>query len=162
MYGPIVLLITFIGMPLALILWNRQRVKGRLFAIIARKDKSILPKLCELRNDFMIFESRAYEVYPDFIRLCRYPMGWPAFLQELVPTGLYDEEDSMPLDWIHIDKRLGRSMELRSALDENWIRKLVEESSKEGQTFGINWRKILPFLLLGLGLAGLVAIFVLR
>jgi len=162
MYGPIVLLVTFIGFPLGLIIWNRQRVKGKLLAFIARKDKSVIPKLCELRNDFMIFERRAYEVYPDFVRICRYPMGWPAFLQELVPTVLYDEEDSMPLDWISIDKRIGRSMELRSALDENWMRKLVEETAREGSTFGINWRRILPFLLLGVGVIGLVVLFILR
>ena len=160
--GPIVMLGSFMVGLVFIILWNRQRVKGKLLAFIVRKDKSVLPKLCELRDDFMVFKNRAYEVYPDFVRICRFPMGWPAFLQELVPTSLYDEEDSVPLDWITIDKRLGRAMELRAALDENWIRKLVEETSKEGGGLSINWRKVLPFLILGIGIIGLIAIFLLR
>ena len=162
MTGPIALIVVLVVFPLLLIVWNRQRVRGRMLAFIVRRDKSVLAKLCELRNDFMVFQNRAWEVYPDFVRICRYPMGWPAFLQELVPSLLLDEEDSVPLDWIHIDKRLGRAMELRSALDENWIRKLVEETAKEGSAFGINWRRVLPFVLLGLGIVGFVVIFVLK
>ena len=162
MSGPVMLIVVLVVFPLFLIMWNRQRVKGRILAFIVRKDRSVLPKLCELRNDFMVFQNRAYEVYPDFVRICRFPMGWPAFLQELVPVLLLDEEDSVPLDWINIDKRLGRAMELRSALDENWLRKLVEETAKEGGAFGINWRKVLPFALLGAGIIGFIIIFVLR
>jgi len=138
-------------------------VKGKVLGIIVRKDKSVLPKLCELVSDFLIYRDRAYEVYPDFVRVSRFPMGWPAFLQELVPALLIDEEDRVPLDWVHLGKRQGSAMELKSALDENWVRKLVEETAREGAAFGgINWRKLLPYILLGLGIVGLVAIFILR
>lgn len=160
--GPVITLGSVVLGLFFLIMWNRQRVKGKLLAFIVRKDRSVLPKLCELRDDFLIFKSRAYEVYPDFVRICRFPMGWPAFLQELVPGLLYDEEDSCPLDWIHLDDRKGRAMELRAALDENWIRKLVEETAREGGIFGINWRRVLPFLILGIGVVGLIVLFVLK
>ena len=160
--GPMVMVGTFIFGLLGIIMWNRQRVKGKLLAFIVRKDRSVQTKLCELRDDFMIFRNRAYDVYPDFVRICRFPMGWPAFLQELVPACLYDEEDAIPLDWINLDNRLERAMELRSALDENWIRKLVEETSREGQAFNINWRKILPILLLGIGVIGIIIIFIMK
>jgi hypothetical protein len=138
-------------------MWNRQRVKGRLLCIITRKDKSVDVRLCELRNDFVISGDRAYDVYPDFVRVGKFPMGWPAFLQELVPVALYDEEDAIPLDWVSLDNRLERSMELRAALDENWLRKLVQEAAAEGG-MRFNWRKVLPILLIGIGLIGLVFI----
>jgi len=163
MAGPVAMIIMLFIFPFILILYNRHKVKGKILGIIVKKDKSVLPKLCELKKDFLIFQDRAYEVYPDFVRVSRYPMGWPAALQELVPALLLDEEDRVPLDWIHLGKRQGSAMELRSALDENWVRKLVEETAREGAMLGgINWRKVFPFILLGLGIVGLVAIFILR
>ena len=160
--GVFVLIVT-IMVPLLVIAWNRARVKGKILCIVIRKDKSTVMKLCELAHDFVIFEDRAYDVYPDFVRLTRFPMGWPAMFQELVPTALYDEEDAIPLDWINISQRLESSMNLRSALEENWIRKLVHEAATEGAGgFKINWRKVLPIALIVIGVIGLVIMFILR
>jgi len=157
MGAAIVLLFTIVFVPLALILWNRQRVKGKVLCLFVRKDKSVVMKLCELQSDFVIFQDRAYELYPDFVRVARFPMGWPAFLQELVPCVLYDEEDAVPLDWINIDERHNRAMELKAALDENWLRKLVHEAAAPAP-FALNWRRILPFALISLGILGLIFI----
>ncbi len=159
--GVVVLIITFL-IPFMLLLWNKQRVKGKILCYFVRKDKSVLGKLCELRSDFVIFEERAYEVYPDFVRVAKFPMGWPSVFQELIPAALYDEEDAIPLDWVNLDNRLERSMNLRSALDENWIRKLVHEAATEGGGFRINWRKIIPIVLIILGAIGLVALMVMK
>lgn len=160
--GVFALIIT-IAAPLLLMLWNRQRVKGKILCVMVRKDKSTVMRLCELRNDFVIFEERAYDVYPDFVRLTRFPMGWPAMLQELVPSSLYDEEDAIPLDWINLNSRKESSMNLRSALEENWVRKLVHEAATEGSSgLKLNWRKIIPIALIILGAIGLVIMFVLR
>jgi len=159
--GVFVLVITIVFL-LLLIAWNRQRVKGRMLCYFVKKDKSLVSKLCELQNDFVIFEDRAYDVYPDFVRITRFPMGWPAFLQELVPSVLYDEEDAIPLDWIDLDNRLERSMNLRSALEENWVRKLVHEAATEGQGTRLNWRKILPIALMAIGVIGLVVLLMMR
>ena len=155
-------LIITIAVPLLLLLWNRQRVKGKILCVVVRSDRSTVMKLCELVSDFVIFEDRAYDVYPDFVRLTRFPMGWPAMFQELVPSALYNEEDAVPLDWIDLDNRLESSMNLRSALEENWVRKLVHEAATEGAGFKINWRKILPIALIALGAIGLIIMFVLR
>lgn len=156
-------LIIAIMAPLLLIAWNRSRVKGKILCVIVRKDRSTVMKLCELKNDFVIFEERAYDVYPDFVRLTRFPMGWPAMFQELVPSALYDEEDAVPLNWIDLDNRLERAMNLRSALEENWIRKLVHEAATEGTGgFKLNWRKILPIALIVIGAIGLVIMFVIK
>jgi len=90
-------------------------------------------------------------------------MGWPAALQELVPTVLYDEEDAYPLDWIDIDNRQVSSMELKSKLDQNIVRQMMEQAERgEKGAGGIKWKKVLPFILLGLGIVGLVAIFIFR
>jgi len=146
----IVALFMFAG----LVFYNKMRVKGKMLAFIARKDKSLLGRLCELRGSFVIWEDRAYDVYPDFVRLVGYPMGWPAMLQELVPASLYDEDDALPKDWITLEAPKEGSLSLRAALDENWIKKLVAETSA-AKGFTFNWRKVLPVVLLvggGLGL----------
>jgi hypothetical protein len=159
MSGPLIMVFTFVFGLAFLMFWNKSRVKGKLLMLITRKDKSLLIKLCELKMDFVIFGDRAYDVYPDFVRLVKFPMGWPPWLQELVPCSLYDEEDAVPLDWVTIDKRLERAMELRAALDENWMRKLVHESAAEGGA-GINWRRVIPIALMVLGVIGLISLLV--
>lgn len=131
-----------------------------MLCFFLKKDKSVQTVLCALFNDFVIYQERAYDVYPDFIRLSRFPMGWPPFLQELVPAGLYLEEDGVPLDWVTLDQRKVRAMELKSALDENFFRKMVHETAQDAASGGINWRKILPIALLVIGVLGLIALFV--
>ena len=162
MNAGVLALIVTVMLPFMVILWNRQRVKGKILCYIVRKDKSIVGKLCELRSDFVIFEDRAYEIYPDLVRVAKFPMGWPAMFQELVPCALYDEEDAIPLDWIRLDNRLERSMNLRSALDENWIKKLVHEAATEGAGFRINWRKVIPITLIILAGIGLIALLAMK
>jgi len=159
--GVLVLVIT-VMVPLMLIAWNRSRVKGKLLCYFVRKDRSLVSKLCEVVGDIVIYGDRAYDVYPDFVRITRFPMGWPALVQELVPSVLYDEEDAIPLDWINLDNRLERSMNLRSALEENWVRKLVHEAATEGTGFKINWRKVIPIVLVVIGVIGLVSLLIMR
>lgn len=130
--------------------------------LILRKDKSVKPSLGELVDDFVFWGNRAYDVYPDFVRIALYPMGWPALFQEPIPSSLYLEEDAVPLDWVTLDTRYVRSMELRAALDENFLRKLVHESVQEGQKLPFNVRKWLPMAILGIGAAGLIVMIVLR
>jgi hypothetical protein len=153
--GPMVMVVTFIVGMMFLVLWNKMRTRGKMWCLFVRKDKSLVPSLCRLASDFVIYKDRAYDVYPDYVRVARYPSGWPWFMQELVPASLYDEEDAVPLDWINIDKRLERSMQLRAALEENWVKKLVQESATEGKS-GINWKKLFPILLIAAGVIGLL------
>ena len=160
MAGPLLVLFVILFVPFALVAYNRQRVRGKMLCFFVREDKSVLAKLCTLRDDWVIFENRAFDVYPDFVRLTRFPMGWPPVLQELVPTTLYDEEDAIPLDWVKLGNRLERSMELRAALDENWLRKLVEETAREGGAPRFNIRKYLPHMLVVVGVIGLIYVLV--
>ena len=163
MSGPVLLLVVMVLVPFFVIVWNKMRVKGKILCFFLRKDKSLLPKLCKLESDFVVFVDRAYDIYPDFVRVTRFPAGWPTPLQEVVPTMLYDEEDAIPLDWINLDNRLERAMELKAALDENFFKRLVTETTKElsGGALG-SWKKYLPFILVGVGVVGLVVLLVLR
>jgi len=143
-------------------MWNRQRVKGKMLCYFMRKDKSVVGQLCELKSSFVIWKDRAYDVYPDWIRVAKYPMGWPAALQELVPASLYDEEDALPRDWITLEPPKEGSLSLRAALDENWLKKLVHEAASEGSGFSINWRKMIPIGLMVIGVVGLVVMLAMR
>jgi len=161
--GPIILLLVIVVLPVGIILWTRQRVKGKVLGAIVRKDKSVLFKLLELRDDFVIWENRAYELFPALVRIALFPIGFPRFLQEIVPTVLLDEEDRLPLDWVNIDNREGSAMELKAALEENWVRKLVQEAAAEsGSGFQFNLKKMLPIGIILLGVIGLGVMLFLR
>ena len=142
--------------------WNKVRCKGKILGYFARKDKSLDGRLCMLKSSFVIYGDRAFDLYPDFVRVARFPMGWPAILQELVPCGLWDEEDAVQKDWVTLDTPKEGSLSLRAALDENWIKKLVAEAAAEGGGLHFNWRKIFPILLLVVGVGGLVMILIMR
>ena len=161
MDGPILMLAMVMVVPLFLVFWNKRRIKGKVLGFFARKDKSIVWDLCELRDAFVIWGNRAYDLYPGRIRVAKFPAGWPSFLQEIVPAILYDEDDAIPMDWVALKSPgdMNNSMELRSALDQNWIRKWVEETAKTGETsLGFNWRKVFPIILMVVGGIGLIVI----
>lgn len=157
MNGPIILALVLIMFPAFLMFWNKARVKGKMLCFMLREDNTVKIALCHLQDAFVIYNNLAYDIYPKVIRLTAFPQGWPKFLQENVPAALYDEKDGCPLDWITMGKREIRSMEIRQALDENWLRKLVKEAANDGQGgIKFNFKKILPFLLIGVGLIGIV------
>lgn len=165
MSGLLTSVITFVFGLLVIIVWNKMRTRGKIWCFFARKDKSLLPRLRKLEYDFIEFNNRAYDVYPDLVRVARFPPGWPFLFQELVPTLLYDEEDAIPRDW-RDPKRVVqvRAMELKAALEENWVRKLVHEAAvaEAGGVSRFNWRRALPFVLLIAGILALVALFIFR
>lgn len=159
--GVIAIFLTVL-LPSAVIFWNKMRCRGRILGYFAKKDKSLDGRLCMLKSSFVIYHDRAYDIYPDFVRVARFPMGWPSIFQELVPCGLWDEEDAIQKDWITLESPKEGSLSLRAALDENWIKKLVAEAAAEGGGLKINWRKLLPILLIIIGVGGLVSILLMR
>jgi len=161
MSGLLLMVVIILFVPMGAVLFNKTRCKGKLLCTILKDDKSTDTKLCRLDGGFVIYGDRAYDVYPDWVRVTRYPSGWPPMLQELVPHALYDEKDAIPLRWIQLSNRTVRSMELKSSLDENFFKKLVSESVKEGK-IGFNWRKALPFVLVIAGVLGLVYMLMMR
>ena len=158
MINPLGFLITLVIVILFLWTWNKVRTRGRMLCYFLRDDKSVNGELCRLQDDFVIHGNYAYDVYPDFVRVVKFPMGWPWLFQEMVPSSLYDEKDAIPLDWVNLGNRLESAMNLRSALDENWVRKLVHEAAVEGGGGGLklNFRKIFPIILMVIGVVGLI------
>lgn len=161
MVGQIALFITCL-IPLTIVFWNKVRVRGKILGCFARKDKSVDFKLCMLKSSFVIYGERAFDVYPDYVRVTRFPNGWPGILQELVPCGLWDEEDAVQKDWVTLDPPKEGSLSLRSALEENWMKKLVEEAGRQEGVGAINWRKIIPIVLMVVGVGGLILVLVMR
>jgi len=152
----IVLVVIILLMPMVLILWNKKKTKGKLLCTMVKDDKSTDTRLCPLDGGFVIYKDRAYDVYPDVIRVTKYPSGWPSFLQELVPHALYDESNALPLDWINLSTDIKfRSMEVKAALDENFFKKIVQETVAQGKGLSLNMRKILP---LGLGAIAILVV----
>lgn len=162
--GPMVMLLMFVILPAFLIFWNKRRIKGKMLCLFLQGDIYMKPMLCEYRDEFVFYQSKAYDIYPQRVRLTRFPAGWPSILQEIVPTALYDVANGIPLNWNDLpdqrDARL-RAMNIKSALAENAIRKLVQEAATEGGPIGgfrFNWRKVLPIMLIVGAVIGLIFI----
>lgn len=160
----VVMLMVIVMFPGLLMMWNKQRTRGKVLGFFCNKDKSLASQLCELRDAFVIYGHSAYDIYPDLVRVYRFPQGWPTFFQETVPAILYDEDDAIPKDWITMEKPKDSAMKLRAALDPNWVRMFVQEASKVDSAggFHFNLRKALPVILIGIGIIGLVVMLVLR
>ena len=148
-------------MPGLVILWNKSRTKLRVACYILRGDLWLQPQLCELMYDYILFNGKGYELHPKLARLVGFPSGWPKFLQETIPAFLLNEDDGIPLDWINPPKRKISSTETGTNLDPNIYRLLVQEAGKtaEGATGKFNLKKALPFLLVAVGILGLLAMF---
>ena len=161
--GPLVMLLVLVFGAVFLLFWNKKRVKGKILCYFLQGDIYVKPVLCEYKQDFVFYDEKAYDLYPDRVRLTRFPAGFPSFLQEIVPTALYDVTNGIPLDWndppTQFDAKL-RSMNIKSALMENMLRKMVEEASRETGVTGsrINWKKILPMILVIGGIIGFIFI----
>ena len=161
MVGPIILIATFILFPFLIILWNKSRTKGKVVTVITRGDLWALVALCEMKDDYIMYNGKGYEVHPKLARLMAFPGGWPKFLQETLPSFLLREDDGVPLDWVRLGKREISATETGVNLDPNIYRILVKEGAKEGSTqsgSGFNWKRALPFLLIAIGIIGFLAL----
>lgn len=162
MLGPIILIATIILFPFILIMWNKARCKGKVVGVIARGDIWVQTVLCELMDDYIVFNGRGYEMHPKLARLTAFPGGWPKALQETLPTFLLREDDAIPLDWINLGERRVSSTEIGTSLDPNIYRILVKEGARvadgDSKGFSFNWKKALPFILIAVGILGFVAL----
>jgi hypothetical protein len=163
MLGPIILIVTIVLFPFCLIMWNKARSKGKVVGIIARGDLWVQMALCEMVDDYIIFNGRGYEVYPKLARLMAFPSGWPKALQETLPSFLLREDDAIPLDWINLGNRMASSTETGTNLDANIYRIMIKEGSKiaeagSGGGFSFNLKKSLPFILIAIGILGFLAL----
>ena len=164
MLGPIAMLLILVIGATALIFWNKKRIKGKILCSFLSGDIYLKTALCEYRESFVFYDGKAYDLYPNRLRITRFPAGFPDILRETLPTALYDVANGIPLDWknppTQLDAKL-RSMNIKSALMENKIRQMVDEATREGgsATGGkINWKKIMPIMLVVGGAIGFIYI----
>lgn len=162
--GPIIMVLVLTFGMVFLLFWNKKRAKGKVYGFFLSGEVMLKPSLCPCEESFVFYRGRAYDFYPSRVRFVGFPSGFPSILQESVPALLYDIENAIPLDWknppVQNDARL-RSMNVKSALMENMLRKMVEEASREPGTIGgsrINWKKILPIMLVVGGIIGFIFI----
>lgn len=162
--GPLVMFLVLVIGLAVIMFWNKMRVRGKIACFFLRGDTYMKGSLCEYHQDFVMYEERAYDLYPQRCRFTRFPSGWPSLLQEIVPCALYDYDNAIPLDWtnppVQLDAKL-RAMNVKSALMENMLRKMVEEASREAGAVGgfrFNWRKALPIILIVGGIIGFILI----
>lgn len=158
MSGAIAVLVIILIVPTALVMLNKKKIAGKMLCVMVKEDKSVDLKMCRLFRNFVFYGDRAYEVYPNRVRVARYPSGWPSLLQELVPVSIYDERDAIPLDWIWLTERYESAMKLRASIDENIYRTVAQVQAAETGRVPFNWRRVLPFILLAVGIVGLVAL----
>lgn len=159
-----IMVFTILLMPGFLILWNKSRTKMKVAAFILRGDIWVETRLCEIMYDYILFRGKGYEVHPTLARLVGFPSGWPKFLQETIPAFLINESDGLPLDWKNLGQRKLSSTEIGTNLDPNIYRLLVQEAGKtaEGATGRFNLKKAFPFILISIGILGLLAMLYLK
>ena len=157
----VVPLVFIIGLGM-LIFWNKRRCAGKILCFFLSGDTHMKPSLCEYADDFVFYGNKAYDLYPSRCRWTRFPSGWPNFLQEVVPCALYESGNAVPLDWTNPpeqhDLKL-RSMNIKTCLEENVVRKLAQEAAAQGGPVGgfrINWRRVWPILLIVGGIIGFI------
>ena len=156
MAGIIVVIIMVFLVPVVVVLMNKRKVAGKMLCVMLKEDKSVDFRMCKLFRNFVFYGDRAYEVYPNRVRVTRFPSGWPSMLQELVPSSLFDEKDAIPLDWIWLTERYESAMKLRASIDENIYRTMAQVQVSETGRPSFNLKKALPFVLLAVGVIGLI------
>ena len=166
MSGAIVMLVVILLMPLFAIMWNKKRCKGKVVCVVTKEDSSVeLGQLGILYRSFIILGEVAFRVYPKRARPTRYPSGWPSILQETMPAFLLNETEAIPLDWVRLrdtspKSKKESSLKLRTSLDEEIYRTLAHVHTQESGKAKFNFKKALPFVLLAIGVLGLVFLIV--
>lgn len=144
-----------IGIPL-LFIFVRLRVAGKMLCLMLEEDKSLLPRLYPVQGDFVYVGDEGYYVYPSRVRLVRYPLGWPRFMQEIVPCALYERGNAEPLEWIELGKRYVSSVEVGAAMEPRWLANVVKGIREAAPS---RLEKMLPLLSVTLGVICMLLMF---
>ena len=149
--------------PVALLLFQRHRLAGKMLCFFMEKDKSLVPRLLKVQGPLVKFKGETYSVNPKRIRSIRYPTGWPASLQTVLPCGLYQREDFhpediiQPTDWVNLDPSKDSAVEVDSVLSPRWLAMFA--SSAQGGAAGEVPKNLKLMLMLTLGIVVITLIF---
>jgi len=160
----VMMLMVLILAPVMFYLYTKFRVVGKMGCFFLEKDKSITFKLYKVRGPHVEVGDEIYGVNPKNIRFIRFPFGWPAVLQQIVPVSLYQREDYQPLDindpinWAHLIPSKDNAIEISAVLEPRWLAAIVR-GTKEGAPEQTRFQRMVPALTLGLAGACLIFIF---
>lgn len=157
----VVVLLIIIAFPLALILFTRRRVAGRMLCWFLEEDKTLSNKLLKVDGEFVQSGDDHYRVDVEKVRLIRYPFGMPSVLQQIIPTSLYQAGASSfePLDWITLSNEGASAKEVGAILDPYWMGNLMKAVKEGGGE--TRFQRMLPWLTLGIAAISLILVFVL-
>ena len=143
--------------PVFIFFWNQNRTAGKVLAFILEEDKSVKISLYSIRGDFVLVGDEGYYIFPDRVRLTRYPGGWPTMLQQIVPVVLYNRGDAEPLDWNKLIKRTVSATEVGSAMEPEWLKNIVR-GAREGSK-GDKTQRVFLMVSIGISVICLLLLF---
>ena len=155
----IFMLFVFTLAALLMAVWVRFSTNNKVFCWFLEGDRSARVKLLKIiDNDFVEYKEDKYGVDPEFVRMVRYPMGWPGFLQVPVPCVMFEVGRFSPVNWIDCGDPGASSKEVAAVLDPHWM-SLIVKGTKMGQIATDKNTRILLMIATGasvLGLLGLI------
>ena len=160
------LMLMMVAIPLMLFFWNYSRCARKTLCIFLEPDGTYTPQLCPHDADF-VYDTKtgdAYYIYTQStpgnrVRYVRYPTGWPVFLQQVVPSVLYERGNAEPLDWKDTAKRIVSAKEIGAAMEPQWLKNIIKGASEAQGEGKLN--KMLPLLTVAAVIICMVLIFVL-
>jgi hypothetical protein len=102
----------------------------------------------------------AYYIFPERVRFVRFPSGWPIFLQQTVPSVLYERGNGEPLEWTDLGKRTVSSKEVGAAMEPQWLKNIIKGAS-ETQGEGRMSRMLPMISLMGIVIVAVVLFYAL-
>ena len=151
------MLVVFMVMPIGMFFYYRSKTAGRILVWIVEDDRTIRQRLLKVEGNFVNFSREKYVVNPKTVRLMRYPIGWPVWIQQILPCALYQRGEAEPLDWTTMIPINTSAVELATILEPHWL-SLIVQGTKEGGAGSPNNQKIMLMAAAGIGVITLVAV----
>lgn len=137
--------------------WVRARTSGKLLCVMLESDRTARQYLKKVQGSFVRFPDSNYLVVGDSIRFVRYPTNWPPFLQQTIPSALYNRGDTQPLSWTSAQHQGMSANELAAVLEPEWMRAIVKGTQASGTQGRL--QTMMPMLTLMASALALVLIF---
>ena len=131
---PVVVLVLIFGIFGFFSIYPRFVTNGKMLCVFVEGNRTAQIKLLKVRDDLVTFgaDKDKYGVDGNYVRLVRYPMGWPSFFQVTVPCVIYEMGRFDPLNWLNLGEPGASSKEVGAVLDPFWL-SLIVKGTKAGQ-----------------------------
>lgn len=128
----------------------RQRTANKILCWFLEADKTAIPRLLKKASaEMIIYEGDRYGYEEEVVRWVRYPSGFPAIFQVVIPCILYQRGRYSPLNWIELGQAGASSKEVGAVLEPHWMANIVR-GTREGTPVQTRWDRFGPMLTLGI------------